>query len=452
MRSVIEMRVSPEIEFGYECQFIKEEKKIYGLIVLRSKLNKKEYVVSSVTQFLAEEYICVHTDTERKRAYQLIRFLNFLLQEKEIRSFAELEKYHGTEFLNSLGRDPNKIGKTAIESYEFVLFRFYMFLINKGVLREEMTRIFLKDSITGTRKINPFGVSYPEERRRALLHDIPEVYLPLFLKIAEKIAKPIALGVYLQIYGGIRVSETVSLCLEDTRLMGIGGEYGFQIDIKNGSIERTDIKNHAISTVKKVRTQHVDPIDPFSNHNTGLRLYYEHIELYYCKDALFVNPSNSKYVGKAMTRKNYARYFNKVRDEFCKQLMNSNSAREREYGAYLSRMNWSTHICRGIFTNMKARTLKNAFQVQYARGDGTLEAAISYYEKAQLIKHQREASFNQTEFVRDLAERSRFNKEELKYAISEAKQVVLMESGHEDFGDDNAGEMIYEDSVYDEIF
>mgnify|MGYP001327147769 CR=1 FL=1 len=427
---LIPIRSSVVYEFAFRTQYIKEEKRVYGLIVLRNKSNKEDYEVSILSQFLADKYTNASIDTERKRAYQLIKFLNYLLESSQIELLSDINFAHGKGFFSELKyqEDHKKKGKSTIQEYEKVVTDFYMYLLEKGLIDNTIYQEFISP-LTGELRDNPFNIVYPEESERNILHDIPEHYIPLFLRIAERVANCIAFGIYLQIYGGLRVAEVVSLRFEDISMMGIGGEYGFKVILQRGKIIRSDLKNDVVSTVKVTRDQQVDPINAFSATNKGLRMFYHHVETYSKdKNALFINPRNTVKKGEAMTRKNYARYFNRIKNAFCKELIDNGDLYDHEYGKFLRKVYWSTHIGRGIFTNMKARTLKNAAQLQHVRGDKSPESAIDYFEISQVIEKSKAAQESQIDFIRSLAKQRGKDTKVLKEAIAEVRQIVEMEN------------------------
>jgi hypothetical protein len=106
------------------------------------------------------------------------------------------------------------------------------------------------------------------------------------------------------------------------------------------------------------------------------KIYKFHIENFKCidnSDALFVNRS-----GHAMTDVVYRYHFNKLRDKFISRLLNSNDIVLKTMGIDLQSRKWSSHIGRGIFSNMIADVSNNIAQIAQARGDSNLQSSLVY--------------------------------------------------------------------------
>ncbi|MFB6471276.1 hypothetical protein ACFCW7_00290 [Paenibacillus glucanolyticus] len=406
MDKIIEMNKYKNFMFGFKGVLLEKKKRAYGLIVLRN-IDTGEVDVHDISEFLIKTYRNNDFSTVRKRAYHLVSFLNFLIHEKRIFSLSSLEIATGTQYLDYLG-DVKEVSEQTVKSAERVLVDLYKYLINNDCL----TKVGL-DSFEQDRKQNnnPFDVTYPPKKHKDIPHNIPHQYIPLIIRIAERVAEPIAFGVFLQIQGGIRNSEVVSLKLGDIQLIGIEGRFGFEVKLKKGNIVRKDTQYY-VSTVKKERKQAVYSIDPMSVDNMGMRLFRKHTTKFVATDgtyALFSNPARGKHHSKAMTKKNYARYFNKVRDEFCNQLMNSDNSEEIALGERLAKLEWSTHICRGIFTNKRASEVDNAAQLQHDRGDDNPLSAQAYFEKQKLQQNQHSALSGQIDYLRKLSKKAENN-------------------------------------------
>lgn len=439
-----------KLEFAFESVILIDRKSAQGLIVLKDKATG-DYNVHYLTQFLVEKYRNAKYGTLKKRGYQIVAFLNYVfVDSKKIKQLNKLDLSHGQDFLNSL----DNVSRKTVESFESTLRELYLFLIDyrctKKVRREDF---YLGDS--NTKKENPFSVNYPGDKSKRILHDIPERLIGLIIAIAKREAHPIAFGVYLQIYGGLRVSEVVSLRYEDLIPVGYNASFGFEATLTNNTIIRKDTKNY-VSTVKKERYQYIDPLDVSNSVEQGLEMYIEHVSKYKAKDnsgSLFVNVINGPYKGMPMTKKNYTRYFNRVKNAFCKELMDQkNSIEDRELGRSLLTLDWSTHIGRGIFTNMKARSSQNAFQVQDARGDSGPEASAYYFEKAQIVENQHELLTKQTDYIKSLLAKNEYSYEELlENNEKELIKMVSQNNNQDNLLQNNANRKDLFDSIRDII-
>lgn len=83
---------------------------------------------------------------------------------------------------------------------------------------------------------------YPQKKIKEIEHILPFEYIPLFLEIASTHTPRIALGIYLQIFGGLRVSEVVNL--KRTQISKSIANKELILKIENQNF-RTDLKEHA---------------------------------------------------------------------------------------------------------------------------------------------------------------------------------------------------------------
>lgn len=84
---------------------------------------------------------------------------------------------------------------------------------------------------------------------------IPEKYILPFLEVVVQNANPIALGVYIQIFGGIRQGELVNIQRGDITPIGVFGEDGVIVKLRNKML-REDIKDgNGAASVKKKETK-----------------------------------------------------------------------------------------------------------------------------------------------------------------------------------------------------
>ena len=104
-------------------------------------------------------------------------------------------------------------------------------------------------------------------------------------------------------------------------------------------------------------------------------LYESHRTSYKRTDtlAIFIDAN-----GKPMTSKTYARKFQKVKKEFIKRLSESEDISTQSYAIYLSTYKWSTHICRGVFSNLIADNSNNVSEIAAWRGDKSLVSSLTY--------------------------------------------------------------------------
>lgn len=96
----------------------------------------------------------------------------------------------------------------------------------------------------------------------------------------------------------------------------------------------------------------------------------------------------SIHTGKPITGMAYWERYTKIKDKFLEYVL---EASEKDY-LLLTSKPWSTHIGRGIYTNMLVFLLRwSASEVAIARGDSNIESAQSYIEEQNVKKKTEDA-------------------------------------------------------------
>ncbi|MGR5882817.1 hypothetical protein ACT7DC_22555 [Bacillus cereus] len=368
---------SVKIDLWLKYRDSQNEMRQHAVIVLKNYKNKRE-VVHPITQFIFEKWKFKRYNTQKKHADNLVKFLNWVLVTKrrtyKICSLRDLTPLHGSGFLNELTRQQKARG--TVQSAERTLTEFYYYLAKKGYLNELTKSDFVKQDIPQVSKKNyiltPFkGVIKPAYSQSNIAHMIPEKYILPFLEVVVQNANPIALGVYMQIFGGIRQGELVNIQRGDITPIGVFGEDGVIVKLRNKML-REDIKDgNGSASVKKERNQIV-----FSIGDWLKILYTNHLNNYCVmdgSDALFVNRD-----GKAMSGRSYRYFFNKAKHQFLDILKHSNNPDEQIDALKLREYKWSTHIGRGIFTNLLAEEAQNPYDIALPRGDSNLSSSLVY--------------------------------------------------------------------------
>lgn len=347
-------------------------------------IDKDVHIIHPVSQFILDNWKSREFHTQRKHANNTVKFLNYLLINKKsmrIKSLQDLKIEHGTEYLNNFSLE--EVSRDTVKDAERTLTQFYFWLAKLDVIPSLSKETFeRKESHFGSFIESPFRPSYPSKSEKKVEHSLPHSYIPLLLEVAIAEAKPIALGLYFQIFGGLRVSEVVNLKrLQVARRMKDGD---FILKLQNQNF-RSDLKEHA--SVKKVRTQRV-----FQINNWGHSLFKDHIELYKPIDssnALFVNRD-----GYALSERSFRQYFQKVKDSFIKLLEVHGDSEQKLLAKHLRYMKWSTHIGRGTFTNMIAEDANNPYEIAHLRGDSSIESALTYTVSTERLHQKVQEKFS----------------------------------------------------------
>ncbi|WP_237166300.1 hypothetical protein [Paenibacillus polymyxa] len=388
--------VTPFDNYGYKFVIVpiwinrgnkETTKKQHCMIGLKNIVQEKQ-IIHPITEFIVENWLGRSYNTQRKHANNLVYFLNYIISNMNtlrIVHYRDLSLEHGTLFLNWLSQN-NKKRETVI-SYERTLTHFFLWLSKKGVLNIQQDKFIKVEGPYGAYYKSPFGhVSYPQRQPINTEHMLPIKYIPLLLEIAILSAKPIALGIYMQIFGGLRVGELMNSRRASTLRNFKNGNLLVKLESAN---LRSDLKNTSGSNyTKKNRTQIVLQV-----HDWGNTLFLNHIKFYKDTDgsgALFVNRD-----GRAMTAESYRQYFTKVKKTMVDFLQAHGSPQDKIVAYHLNSSSWSTHIGRGTFTNILADEVDNAFDLAFMRGDSNLLSSLAYMTNTERMRIKIENKFKE---------------------------------------------------------
>lgn len=380
-------------------------------------ISKDVHIIHGLTSFILGEdsrWKYKKYNTQRKHANNIIQFLNYLIKNKrklKLNKLSDITIQIGTDFLSDLslrkqeaknedGINEKKISleRKTVLSISKTLTYFYVWLNNNELLPYVDNELLL-----GFKRKNQHNGEYyyeslfdpilPSKKIKKLEHSFPIKYLPLLFEIAILIANPITLGLYLQIFGGLRVSEVVNTKRTQFARTVSKGDFLLDIDSRN---MRTDLKGSSGGGyAKKQRRQLVIQIKDW-----GDILYRQHLDLYresntlsdYTpKGALFVNSQ-----GRALSEPSYRYYFKKLKNAFCDFLIQYGDSEDKIVANHLRIIDWNTHIGRGTFTNMITEQTDNIAEVAFLRGDSDLMSCLPYLAKTTRARDQIEKRISET--------------------------------------------------------
>lgn len=234
--------------------------KQHAVIILRNRDNSRE-IIHPITQFIFENWKYKEFNTQRIHANNLVQFLNWQVQNKrkyELKTLGEIKLNHASAYLNDLTRQ----GKSRITvlSSQRTLTHFYHYLAKKGYLSELTLDNFKRNQISQvpsrTYIVPPFkGVILPRDRVDHIAHMIPEEFILPFLETVIQVANPIALGVYCQLFGGLRQGELVNIQRSDVTSLGAFGQEGLVIKLLKRNLRSDIIDSAGSAGMKKERNQ-----------------------------------------------------------------------------------------------------------------------------------------------------------------------------------------------------
>ncbi|MEC0093468.1 hypothetical protein [Paenibacillus macquariensis] len=365
-------------------------------------VSKDIHIIHGLSAFILGEDSRWRTkkyNTQRKHVSNVIQFLNYLIKNKKrlkLTKLSDLTIQLGTDFLTDLSFKKQEvhtedgiiekeisINKKTVLSIGRTLTYFYVWLHNNELLPNvdgELLQEFKRKNHHNNEYYyeSIFEPIYPSEQPRKLEHYFPIKYLPLLLEIAILKANPITLGIYLQVFGGLRVSEVVNI--KRTQFARTVNKGDFLLNIESRNM-RTDLKGSSGGGyAKKQRRQLIIQIKDW-----GDILYRQHLDLYKESDklsdytpkgALFVN-----FQGRALSEPSYRYYFNKLKQKFCDHLFKYGNAADKLVANHLRIIDWNTHIGRGTFTNMITEQTENIAELAFLRGDSDLMSSVAYLAK-----------------------------------------------------------------------
>lgn len=371
---------------------------IFSSIGIGIKENNYLIFPSPLSNFIKREYKNKgkSINSQRNVAYAITRFLNYLYKNKDsypeliIGGLSSLTLQHGADYISYLslksraGELKSEYVKTEIQ-YLNKLFHWLkseniinqVFSVNYQTVhygrksRKIETNIFentndldiilpIRNSIQNN-VIKDFG-----KNRNRLIID--------FIMTAKRIEPLMALGIALQFFGGLRRSEVINLKCSSLKW----ANSNLIIEIRdNQNILFADAINKADIQVKYPRDQICicpEIIKP---------LYEEHLKILTkltkgTSEAFFISARNFK----ALRGKRYSAKIDKIKQQFLNDLLAKNQVEDY---ILLTNNKWSTHIGRGVFTNILIDLGLTPTQIALARGDRSLQSALSYVDENTLL-------------------------------------------------------------------
>lgn len=339
--------------------------KKHAVICLRNDSLDRE-AVHPITDFIFTHWKHAEYNSMAMACNKIVPFLNWVYFESKYKisdlseitinmfiEFLELQIYKGSQ-------------KATVHKYANVIHKFYIYLYNNEIL----TTINPSKIERMSDDVLPGLVHNKKESSKKIHEFKPELIIP-FIETAYEVSNCIALGVYYQIFGGLRYGEVVNITKSSIKHIGSNGEFGQVLKIKKRELRKDLSSTSGKGEVKRDRDQVIFPYKGLLK-----KMYESHIKVYQClenKDALFIDSN-----GNPMTADTYRYHFEKVKKAFIEKLKNSDDIRIVTYAKYLDDMDWSTHIGRGLFSNLMAEYTDNILEITIARGDRNVNSSLVY--------------------------------------------------------------------------
>ena len=355
-------------------------------VVLKIKNTKTESeVIHPLTEFILINWKHLSFNTMKSSANTVVMFLNFLIDNKKyynLKSLHQLELLHGTAFLNELTY--KKTPKQTVKRHETILDRFFDFLFEKKIINYEVKE---QKMLSNTSKTNvlksPFvEVEYYQSNTHSSIHQLPDEYILRFLEVAYQLNSCISLAVYMQFFGGLRTGEICNLRVKDVQLLGSYGEEGFILNLTQDRHLRDDLNNTAGSDyIKSKRWQIVLGFKNWSKLFFEKHLYSQLPKGVSGDSPLFINRD-----GLALSGSSYYYHFKKIKSAFLKTLRESGNPKDKLNAITLEASKWSSHLGRGVFSNLLAEEADNLYDISFPRGDKSFKSVKPYLANTNRIK------------------------------------------------------------------
>lgn len=365
---------------------------------------------SPLSNFIKSEYINkgLSLQSQKNAAETIVRMLNYLYKrvdnglEEELRhyGFSALTLEHAADYITArsyctrLNKDhPNKLTGNYVNCEIIYINNFYYWLEKQKFLKqnykvkmEQINYIGLENNrVSQTVKLNVFDLNdvdilYPKKSTNASsrlknFSDNQESLISDFILTALRVEPGIALGIALEMLGGLRRGEVVNLM-------------------------QSSIKKRNNMFIVEIRDNQKD-LFTNSNHTSDVQVKNERDQICLCTDLVeYLYNHHIKFLSKIKSKKsnglfistktklplsgsNFSEKFNKVKQEFLKDLLE-----RQDFETYKSLISkpWSTHIGRGIFTNTLLNLGMTPSQLALLRGDKSITSALSYVDEYSMIQ------------------------------------------------------------------
>ncbi|WHI58794.1 site-specific integrase [Mammaliicoccus lentus] len=382
-----------------EIREVDSNNKIVSIMIHDLRTNIQ--IPHPITEFITVKY-AYHgksLNSQLLPARVVCRFLNYILKsiaekdklfmELSITGLKNLNLYHGSNYISHLTR--KGLSRNTIKLYEGVLTNFFVFLSENHYINEkiEIEFNYYKDrrTVKSLFEKSHLQTKYPSSRKLNTILKLKDFgknryeLMILFIQVARAVSPDIALGICFQFYGGLRRGEVVNVTKIDLEV--IPNESMMVHIMDNRHILFPHLEDTSNEFPK--RTNYLSPRlckQTIIDIPLVWEVYFKHMDYLQNmkpknKQALFINKD-----GNPMSGKVYDRRFNKVKKRFLEELLKQ--GRYEDY-TLLSESYWSTHIGRGIYSNILFDMKLTPTQIAIARGDTNINSSMEYVDEKTTI-------------------------------------------------------------------
>lgn len=394
------MKPSESFKFiAKEITEIKSNNKVVSIMIHDLRTNIQ--IPHPITEFITIKYAYYgkSLNSQLLPARIVCRFLNYILKsidnkdklflQLSITGLRNLNLYHGSNYISHLTK--SGLSRNTIKLYESILTNFYLFLGENKYINEEIKveYNFYKDrkSVKSLFKRSYLQTKYPSMKKQNTILKLKDFgrnryeLITLFIQVARSVSPDIAFGICLQFYGGLRRGEIVNITKSNLEIIP---NASMIVHIKDNRQvlfpHLTDTSNEFPKRTNYLSSRLCKQI--IMDIPLVWETYFDHINHLHT-----LNPKNKQAVflnrdGNAMSGKVYERRFKKVKKRFLEELL-----KQGRYGDYtlLSESHWSTHIGRGIYSNILFDMNLTPTQIAIARGDTNISSSMEYVDEKTAI-------------------------------------------------------------------
>ena len=342
-----------------------EKIKKHAAIFLRN-IELDRQVMHPITDFIFKNYKNQEYNTMANACHHIVPFLNWVFFDSshKVKDLSELTINMYVDFLNVQIDKGNS--HATVNRYGKYIYKLYIYLASKQIL----TNID-PNKLINMREDTKTALPHNKKKNADNIHELKTNLIIPFIELAFEKCNCIALGVYYQIFGGLRYNEVISLTKGSIKNVGSYGEFGQILNLETTYLRSNLSGGDGSGEVKKDRKQVVFPYRLLLK-----KMYKHHISSYNSVSeplALFVDSK-----GNPMSAATYRYHFNKLKKSFIQQLKDDKDIRLNNYAIYLENSDWSTHIGRGIFSNLMAEYSDSVLEIAVSRGDSSYTSALTY--------------------------------------------------------------------------
>lgn len=230
----------------------KNMKKLAAICLRNNDLDRE--IVHPITDCIFKYYKNQEYNSIANACYHIAPFLNWVFfdSKHKINDLSELTRNMYVDFLNI---QINKgCSQATVNRYGKHIYKLYIYLASKQILTTiDPTKLLNMREDTMT------ALPHNKQKNENIIHELKTQLIIPFIELAFEECNCIALGVYYQIFGGLRYNEVVSLSKGSVTNIGSYGEYGQVLNLKTNYL-REDLKGgDGSGEVKKDRRQVVFP-------------------------------------------------------------------------------------------------------------------------------------------------------------------------------------------------